>query len=461
MANGPLGTVIRYLRGVVAPEGPGRVMDAELLERFVSARDQAAFELLLWRHGPMVLGVCRRVLRREQDAEDAFQATFLTFVRKAESIGKREALAGWLYRVAYRIALAEKAGARKHAAAGPLPDDLAGTEPSDDLVWRDLRDVLDEEVNRLPEKYRLPFVLCYLEGKTNEEAAHELGCPLGTIWSRLAWARDRLRDRLSRRDVTLSAGVLAAALADNAAPAAVPAALLDATVAAGMHFASEETAAAGLVSSQVHTLTQGALETMVLTKSQVFTLLLVLGGVLVLGAAWLLEECSAAERSAPQVGAPPDLPPQARDKPMNPLSREQAPPPDRGKGKPEVPSAPDEPLTLGEIRVGEQQGQVLFSLENDRQTYRVDVLITKAWKDPPIKAERIQVWLLAKDSKTVALKERHPNTGALLEVGSRGATAYALFLLQGSVDRQALLAVVVAVDGELRTFKIPPPRERK
>src|SRR5439155_8436824 len=137
--------------------------------------------VLVWRHGPMVLSVCRRVLRHEQDAEDAFQATFLTFVRRARSIAKRQAVASWLYKVAYRIALEAKALASKRSVrekqnTGPL--EAKGTqEPSDAAAWRDLRAVLDEEVNRLPDKYRTPLILCYFEGKTYEEVARELGCP--------------------------------------------------------------------------------------------------------------------------------------------------------------------------------------------------------------------------------------------------------------------------------------------
>src|SRR5262249_24569164 len=158
-------------------------------ERFVRRRDEAAFEALVWRHAPLVLGVCRRVLRHEQDAEDAFQATFLTLVRKARSIGRKQSVGSWLYKVAYRAAVQAKAAAGRRAAREkPWAGEPAG-EPSEDVIWRDLRPVLDEEVGRLPARYRVPFVLCYLNGKTSAEAAREIGCPAGTIMSRLAWAR--------------------------------------------------------------------------------------------------------------------------------------------------------------------------------------------------------------------------------------------------------------------------------
>src|SRR5262249_1811873 len=149
--------------------GAGEVSDAQLLERFVSQRDATAFEVLLWRHGPKVLGVCRRVLRHTQDAEDAFQATFLLLPRKGGSVGHGQAVARWLYRVAYRVALRAKVLAGKRRTQ-PLPEtELAAVAAAPDAGWSDLRPVLDEEVNRLPEKYRTPFILCYLDGKTNEE----------------------------------------------------------------------------------------------------------------------------------------------------------------------------------------------------------------------------------------------------------------------------------------------------
>src|SRR5262245_48577912 len=221
MNDGERAAVTRYLRRMVSRPQGGELTDTQLLEQFVSRRDPAAFEVLVWRHGPKVLGVCRHVLRHEQDAEDAFQATFLVLVRKAGSIGRRQSVGGWLARVAYRVALRAKVLADRRAAqAIPAADVPAPARPPE-VIWCDLRPVLDDELNRLPEKYRAPFILCYLDGKTNEEAARELGCPRGTVASRLAWARERLRARLTRRGLALSAGGLAAALT----PAAVTAAL--------------------------------------------------------------------------------------------------------------------------------------------------------------------------------------------------------------------------------------------
>jgi RNA polymerase sigma factor (sigma-70 family) len=216
MGDGSLHPVLRYLRRQAGAAG-GEPTDRESLERFAARRDEAAFAALVRRHGPMVLSVCRRVLAG--DAEDAFQATFLILARKAGAVRRPDRLAGWLYGVANRVARRARAAARRRAV--PLGDTEPAVPPADDAVWRDLRPVLDAEINRLAEHYRLPFVLCYLEGRTNAEAARLLGCRPGTVLSRLARAREQLRRRLTRRGVTLSAGALAAALSEQTAPAAV------------------------------------------------------------------------------------------------------------------------------------------------------------------------------------------------------------------------------------------------
>jgi RNA polymerase sigma factor (sigma-70 family) len=217
----------------VSAGGPA---DADLLRRWVAHRDDAAFELLLRRHAPMVLGVCRRVLGNPHDADDAFQATFLVLARKAGSVSRGEAVAGWLYRVAWRSALrlrtrrAARAG-REVPGVGQLPA-APGAEPAGPDVGR----VLDEEINRLPARHRAVVVLCCVEGKTGEEAARLLGCPAGTVSSRLTRARERLRGRLARRGVAPAALTFAALSADPlAAPAA---ALVDSTLPAALLYAA-------------------------------------------------------------------------------------------------------------------------------------------------------------------------------------------------------------------------------
>ena len=262
MADSQLRTLIRHLRRTSNPSECGRLDDAELLARFVAERDEAAFEVLTWRHGPMVLSMCRRFLRHEHDAEDAFQATFLTLVRKASSINKSTSLAGWLYKVAYRICLA----ARSRSIAQPLEETRLDLLPSpaghDEVVMRDLGRVLDEELHRLPHRYRDSFVLCYLEGMTNSEAAEHLGCPPGTVMSRLSWAREKLRTRLTRRGVTLTSGLLTALLAESANATAVSANLIDATIQTVNAHLTGRIA----VSSTIAVLAEGAVRKMFLTK---------------------------------------------------------------------------------------------------------------------------------------------------------------------------------------------------
>jgi RNA polymerase sigma factor (sigma-70 family) len=267
MPGGRLHAVIGQLRRLIGRESGCKLTDAQLLDDFVGRRDEASFEVLVWRHGTMVLELCRRVLRDDHEAEDAFQATFLVFARKAGSIGKRESVGSWLYKVAYRVALRAR-GRAAHRSGDELPADLPAPQGPDDLLWRDLRPVLDEEIHRLPEKYRTPFVLCYLEGHTNEEAAEQIGCPKGTVLSRLARGRERLRCRLSRRGVTLSAAGLVTVLSQNAAPAAVPAALVSPTAQAALAFAAGK-AANTLVPASVAALTEGVLRTMFLTKLKI------------------------------------------------------------------------------------------------------------------------------------------------------------------------------------------------
>lgn len=268
MASRRIPSLVSYIRGLVQPsrsEESG-LSDAELLERFVTSRDEAAFELLVWRHGSLVFGVCKRVLEREQDAEDAFQATFLALLRKASSITRKESVVGWLYRVAYRAALA--AGKRADRCESPLagPDLDALLAAPDVLDDWDLRPILDDEVNRLPERYRVPFILCCLDGMTVDEAAAELGRPRGTIGASVSRAKEALRARLARRGVALSAAALTAASQAMAASVSPPVVLVRETVRAGILIAAGEVVPDGLLSGNVLFLLEKVLTTMFVTK---------------------------------------------------------------------------------------------------------------------------------------------------------------------------------------------------
>jgi RNA polymerase sigma factor (sigma-70 family) len=283
MANGPLSALIRDLRRVFLVRDTVNMTDGQLLEWFLADRDEAAFEALVRRHGPMVLGVCRRVLRHAHDAEDAFQATFLVLMRKASSIVKRDMLGAWLYGVAYRIAVRAKAmTARRRIKEMQVSERLRPQAPEENHR-HDWEPLLDREVSRLPEKYRVPLVLCELEGKSRKEVAGHLGLPEGTLSSRLSRARDLLRKRLTRQGVTLGAAALAAALTQQAAAAYVPTPLVAATVKTAMAFGAGTVTAAGVASGKVLVLANGAIKAMLLTKLKVSLMLLLAVGFLSAG----------------------------------------------------------------------------------------------------------------------------------------------------------------------------------
>ncbi len=286
MANRPLQGVFRRIRELLAKPTPTGVSDAELLERFVAWRDEAAFELLVRRYEKIVFGVCLRVLHDVHDAEDAFQAAFLVLARKAGAISRRESLAGWLTRVSFRIALrASKKRSPRFAMQSLDSTDASdsGLQTPNTELSTGLRGVLDEELDRLPARFRAPVVLCYFDGKTHEEAARQLGWPKGTVASRLARARERLRNRLVRRGVTLSAAALATI--QQPVSAAVPQALTDA-VLHSVHLALAG-GAAGSISPTVLSLMEGALRTMFWTKVK-FTTVCLLGVALLGGGAGLV-----------------------------------------------------------------------------------------------------------------------------------------------------------------------------
>jgi RNA polymerase sigma factor (sigma-70 family) len=253
MATAGLNKVIQHLHQALAPPG---LTDKQLLARFAAARDQGAFTALVRRHGAMVLGVCRRLLRHEQDVEDAFQATFLVLARKAGSTRWADAIAPWLYEVANRTALEVNAVNARRRAREKQVENMPHPQapPAEPQDWRP---VLDEELRRLPEKYRAAVVLCELEGTTRKEAARQLGVPEGTLSSRLATARRLLAERLARRGVALPAGALLAAGGQ------VSAALVSCTTKAATLIAVGELAAAPTAAAA---LARGVMKAMLMTK---------------------------------------------------------------------------------------------------------------------------------------------------------------------------------------------------
>jgi RNA polymerase sigma factor (sigma-70 family) len=282
---GGIGRAIQYLRKLAGVQKAAACGDGELLGRFAEGHDEAAFTVLVERHGPMVLGVCRRVLGHAQDAEDACQATFLVLVRKAHSVRKRTSVANWLYGVAYRTARKLK-GRRARARAAELPAVSVAGAAEAEVSWREVRAVLDEELQRLPEKYRGPLVLCYLEGLTRDEAARRLGLSANRLRGLLDYGRGLLRARLGRRGLALSAALLAGPLVSEAA-AAVPALLVVSTVKAAALAAAGQ-AWAGLVPAHVAALAEGMVQTMLLSKLKMTAVALLLVAALGAGTSALL-----------------------------------------------------------------------------------------------------------------------------------------------------------------------------
>jgi RNA polymerase sigma factor (sigma-70 family) len=277
--------------------------DATLLGWFVARRDQAAFAALVRRHGPMVLGVCRRRLRRREDAEDAFQATFLVLATKAPALKRPGVLGNWLFGVALRAAReAKRSAARRRAGEERLMASLrtksVRAEDASDPERCEILSALDEEIGRLPEKYRAAVVSCYLQGKGRAEAARQLGWPEGTVATCLTRARDLLRRRLARKGIATSVAALAVTLTPDLTAAPVPQALADSTAeAAALVAAGKPAAVAGLVSEAAAALTKGVSTAMLVTKLKAIALLL-LAAVLSLGGigATVLAAADAAHR---------------------------------------------------------------------------------------------------------------------------------------------------------------------
>jgi RNA polymerase sigma factor (sigma-70 family) len=294
MTPSPTPAILRHLRGLLAAEQTGQLSDSELLERFAMRREEAAFAALVRRHGPLVLGVCRRVLHNRQDAEDAFQAAFLALACHAATVGRRGSAGGWLHRVAYRTALkARMRAARREEQERHVPQRTCA-DPLTEVSGRELLGLLDEELQRLPDEYREPLVLCYLQGKTRDEAARDLGCSLGTLKRRLEQGRELLRVRLSARGLALPATLVTAALVPEAGSAAVPATLAAAAVQAAL-------LAKCAVVPAIAELSEGALPGVGATKLKTAVVLLLALGAAILGAAAL-----GPERAAnPAAAAPP------------------------------------------------------------------------------------------------------------------------------------------------------------
>jgi RNA polymerase sigma factor (sigma-70 family) len=311
MANGQLGSVLRHIRRLVTARTAEGLTDRQLLKRFAVQRDETSFAALVERHGSLVLGVCRRILANPHDADGAFQATFLVLARKAGSAGWQESVGNWLYGVALRIALKARGNLNRRQAReqGTGPTMAASSDPllqhpgrdGDPMVEvarRELQRVLDEELNQLPLKYRAPLVMCYLEGKTNEEAARQLGWPAGSMSRHLARGRELLRQRLTNRGVALSAGMLVTVLAENGWGQMVAGGLADSTVQAAVLYAGGTAAGAGLLSAEAVVLAEGILKAMFTTKLKIALATLLIIGLAGSGRSVFLRQADASQPAA-------------------------------------------------------------------------------------------------------------------------------------------------------------------
>lgn len=301
MSRSAVLTSVRRLRSLLAVQHGHEQSDEQLLTAFIERRDDVAFATLVRRHGPMVLGVCRRVLGHEQDAEDAFQATFLVLARRVASLRNKSALAGFLHGTAYHLASrAKRAAGRRRKHEGGAPARLTA-EPADELLWREVRELLDEETARLPEKYRSVFVLCCLEELSQAEAARRLGLKVGTVSSRLTVARKMLSQRLARRGVELTAVLTATTLA-VAPAAALPVGPTAKTIEAALAVAAGE-GLAGLVSASVAELVEGVASTVTLGQAKMVAALLLSATLLAGAGAWACRTLAMPQPAEPPAKA--------------------------------------------------------------------------------------------------------------------------------------------------------------
>ncbi len=309
MASAQSDLILRHIRKLVGPpsplgasrerQRPEGACDRELLARFSLHHDDGAFETLVGRHGPMVLRLCQRVLHNPQDAEDVFQAAFLILARQAASRRWRDSIASWLYQVAYHLALNARTAAARRCAREKAAPARSPADPLAEITGRELLAVLDQELTRLPKKYRAPLVLCYLEGQTRDEAAQRLGCPLGTLKSRLERGRELLRRSLAHSGLTLTAALFAGLLSQSVSPAAVPATLVRATVQGALALLSAKFTA-GAISAPVAALVQTWLRGMLMAKVKLAVILLMVG-VAVAGTGLLAQRALAPQEDQPRV----------------------------------------------------------------------------------------------------------------------------------------------------------------
>jgi RNA polymerase sigma factor (sigma-70 family) len=411
MASESRSPLLAFLRRIVPSRGHSDLTDGELLQRFALQHEEWAFAALMQRHGPMVLGVCQSILRDAHDAEDVFQATFLVLVRKPGGIGKPGSVASWLHGVAYRLATKARVEAARRRSSErevvPMPSDA----PQDEVMWRDLRPVLHQEIDRLPERYRLPFVLCYLEGKTNDEAAALLGWPRGTVLSSLSRARERLRKRLSQRGLALTGGLLATLLLENATQAAVPPALAASTLQAALLFATG-TGVVGGITAPVLAYAQEMLHATFVARLKLLTLLLLAVMTLGAGAGVLLHRAGTPARAETMIETePPVTIPQGNPQPVIEAPRQPESDRDRLQG-------------AWSISDAEQEGRARPELRGRSLVFRQDCFILGAW--------RAEVRGIIPSARLEGDCNLEPTSPRRIDLTSRGWHLHGIYSLEGN-----------------------------
>jgi RNA polymerase sigma factor (sigma-70 family) len=311
----------------------------QLLERYLDCRDETAFEALVSRHGPMVLGVCRRMLADRTDVEDAFQATFLVLVRRARHLGPRDAIGPWLYGVATRVAMRSRSEAARRRRFQPLTSEVAVVADDRSSANREIGEILDQELGRLPSKYRSPIVLCYLEGQTHEEAARQLKWPIGTVKGRLARARDLLQSRLVRRGLTPAVGALSLTLSPDSS-AALHRELLERTVKSSLKLALGQTNAQ-VVSASITSLVEGVLTSMFVNSVKWAGVVVLVGGLACTGIGVMARQDSKTKTDV----VPPAL--KSSEAASKPKPAESSPP---SVVDPPKSAREDSPANLAELR---------------------------------------------------------------------------------------------------------------
>jgi RNA polymerase sigma factor (sigma-70 family) len=280
MANRSLTGVLKYLRKPATAEIDPGLSDRELLERYIKAQDESAFTVLIERHGPMVFGICRRGLPNFQDAEDACQACFLVLARKAASVRKKTSLSSWLHGVAYRLSVKLQRDSARRKGRELGVEVQASSDPAAELSWREGQAILDDELQRLPERFRAPLILCYLEGLTRDEAAQRLCISSGILHGRLERGRNLLGERLTRRGLTLSAVMSTAVLGVSASQAALAPTFFVSLTKAAKALATGQPLAESVIATKIIALSQEAMKAMFLTKVKCGTATVLCAGLL-------------------------------------------------------------------------------------------------------------------------------------------------------------------------------------